>query len=198
MNKEKNDFSQTYKEEVEMKKRLLAASLSAMLLLATPVTALAAGTTDENEEEIIAQLQAANVPAEYVSQAKNYFMQDDVTITKEEASAVIANINYASAIAKGAGITSVDDLKKADSAVVDQIMSKASAAAAAADLSVSFDTKAGKAEVRDANGKIVATADVKTKKTGADSMSTVAVVGLLGAAVAGLTVASKKKTEGEA
>ena len=94
--------------------------------------------------------------------------------------------------------TSVDDLKKADSAVVDQIMSKASAAAAAADLSVSFDTKAGKAEVRDANGKIVATADVGTKKTGADSMSTVAVVGLLGAAVAGLTVASKKKTEVEA
>lgn len=181
-----------------MKKKLLAASLSAMLLLATPVTALAAGTTDENEEEIIAQLQEANVPAEYVNQAKNYFMQDDVTITKEEASAVIANINDASSIAKEAGINSVEDLKKADSAVVEQLMSKASSAATVVDLSVSFDMKTGKSEVRDANGKIVATADIGTKKTGADSMSAVAVAGLLGVAVAGLTVASKKKTEVEA
>lgn len=181
-----------------MKKKFLAASLSAMLLLATPVTALAAGTTDENEEKIIAELQAANVPAEYVSQAKNYFMQDDVTITATQASTVIANIDDASAIAKEAGIKSVEDLKKADSAVVDQIMSKASSAAAAADLSVSFDTKAGTAVVTDKNGKVVATADVKTKKTGADSVSAAVAVALLGATVAGLAVASKKKTEVEA
>lgn len=181
-----------------MLKKIVAVSLTLVMTMAASVSVFAAGTIDENEKAIITQLEAKGIPAEYVSQAKNYFEQDDVEFTAEEADAVIGNVDEAAAIAKEAGVKSVEDLSKVDTAVVDKIMDKVSAAAAVKDLTVSYDTKGGKAEVKDASGKVVATADVKTKNTGADSMSTIAVVSVLGVAVVALAFAAKKNSKVEA
>ena len=71
------------------------------------------------------------------------------------------------------------------------------AAAEVVNLTVSYDAKTGKATVKDNAGKVVATTDVGTKKTGADSMSTVVIVSFLGLAVVALAVITKKNAKSE-
>lgn len=178
-----------------MIKKILAVSVSAVMMMAMSVSTFAAGTVNDSEAAIIAELEAKKVPAEYISQARNYMEQDGVEFTAEQKATVIANIDDAATIAKEANIKSVDDLKKASSTVVDRIMAKVTAAATAVDLKVSLDTKTGVAKVTDKSGKVVATTDTGIKTTGADSMNTVAVVSLLGCAVVALAVVTKKHAE---
>lgn len=176
----------------KMIKKILAVSVSAVMMLAMSVSAFAAGTISASEQAIIDELQAKKVPAEYVSQARNYMEQDGVDFTDAQKTTVIANIDDAATIAKSANIKSADDLKKASSTVIDSLMAKVSAAATAVDLKVSLDAKTGVAKVTDKAGKVVATTNTGIKTTGADSMETVAVVSLLGLAVVALTVVTKK------
>lgn len=181
-----------------MFKKIIALSLTVAMMTAASVTAFAAGTIDDNEAAILAELEAKNVPAEYISQAQNYFEQDDVEVTADEAEAIIANIDDAAVIAKEAGIKSAEDLKKVDTAVIDKIMVKVSAAAETIGLTAAFDAKTGKAVIKDKAGKVVATTNVGTKPMGADSMSTVVVVSVLGAAVVAMVAAAKKSSKVEA
>lgn len=181
-----------------MFKKIIALSLTVAMMNAGVVTAYAAGVIDDNEAAIIAELEAYGAPAEYITQAENYFEQDDVEVTAEEADAIIADIEDAAVIAKEAGIKSADDLAKADKAVLDQIMAKVSDAAAVVDLTVSIDTKTGIATVKDSTGKVVATTNTGIKTTGTSAMSTVVVISLLGAAVVALAAVAKKNSEVEA
>lgn len=181
-----------------MLKKMIAVSLTAAMMVATTVTTFAAGTIDSNEAAIIAELEAKNVPAEYVSQAKNYFEQDGIDVTESQAESIIANIDDAAVIAKEAGIKSTADLAKADTAVFDKIMGKVSSAADVVGLTAAYDAKTGTATIKDGAGKIVATSNVGVKETGADSMSTVAVMSVLGAAVVALVATAKKISKVEA
>jgi hypothetical protein len=178
-----------------MFKKIMAVASAAAMMVAMSVSAFAAGSIDANEQKILDELNARKVPAEYVAQAKNYFEKDDVEVTVDQATEIIANIDDAAAIAKAAGITSSADLAKADTTVINNIVAKAQAAAKVVNLTVSYDAASGVASVKTVDGSTVFTSNVGTKKTGADSMSTVAVVSALGLAVVTLAVASKKNAE---
>lgn len=178
-----------------MIKKIMAVTVSAVMMMAMTVTTFAAGTVDATEQKIIAELKAKNVPASYISQAENYLAKDDVNVTEAEAASIIADIDNAAAIAEKAGIKTAEDLKKADASVIDSIVAEVKKAAAVVGLTVSYDTKAGTVTILDKDNKVVATSNVGVKKTGADSMSTVAVVSVLGLAVAALAVVSKKNAE---
>lgn len=181
-----------------MIKKIFAVATAAVMTFAMSVSAFAAGTIDANEQKILDELNAKKVPAEYVTQAKNYFEKDDVTVTADQATQIIANIDDAANIAKSAGIKTKADLDKASAATIDAIVAKASAAAKVINLTVSYDAKKGVATIKDAKGNVVATTNVGTKKTGADSTSTIAVVSFLGLAVAVLAVVTKKNAKAEA
>lgn len=181
-----------------MIKKIIAVSVSAVMMLAMSVSAFAAGTVDANEQAVLNELTAKNVPASYVSQAKNYFEKDDVSLTEDQAKTIVTNIDDASAIASAANIKSKADLEKASQATIDSLLAKVEAAAKVVDLTVSYNAKSGAVTVTDKSGNTVATTNVGTKKTGADSMSTVAVVSFLGLAVAALAVVTKKNAKAEA
>ena len=178
-----------------MIKKILAVSVSAIMMMAMTVSAFAAGTVNASEEAILAELKAKNVPAEYVTQARNYMEQDGVDFTDAQKATVITNIDEAAAIAKTANIKSVADLKNASTAVVDSLMAKATAAATAVNLKVSLDAKSGVVTVTDATGKVVATTNTGIKTTGADSSNAVAVMSLIGLAVVAMVVVTKKHAE---
>lgn len=182
----------------KMIKKIFAVATAAVMTFAMSVSAFAAGSIDANEQKILDELNAKKVPAEYVTQAKNYFEKDDVTVTADQATAIIANIDDAAQIAKSAGIKTKADLDKASAATIDSIVAKASAAAKVINLTVSYDAKKGVATIKDTKGNVVATTNVGTKKTGADSTSTIAVVSFLGLAVAVLAVVTKKNAKAEA
>lgn len=181
-----------------MIKKIMAVTASAVMMLAMSVSVFAAGTVDATEQKIIDELKAKNVTASYISQAENYLAKDNVAVTEAQATSIIANIDNAAAIAEKAGIKTKADLTKADASVVDSIIAEVKKAAAVVDLTVSYDTKTGEVSILDKDNKVVATSNVGVKKTGADSMSTVAVVSVLGLAVAALAVVSKKNAKAEA
>lgn len=181
-----------------MIKKIIAASVSAVMMFAMTVSAFAAGTVDANAQAILDELNAKKVPAEYVSQAKNYFEKDGVSVTADQAQVIITNIDEAAAIAKAAGLKTKDDLLKASTATIESIVAKAQAAAAVLNLKVTYDAKTGIVTIIDSSSKVIFTTNVGTKKTGADSMSTVAVISFLGLAVATLAVVTKKNASAEA
>lgn len=78
-------------------------------------------------------------------------------------------------------------------ATIDAIVAKATAAAKVVNLTVSYDSKNAVVTIKDAAGNVVATNNVGTKTTGADSTSTVAVLSVLCVAVAALAVVTKNE-----
>lgn len=175
-----------------MIKKLFKVMVTTGMMFAMSVNAFAAGSIDANEQAILDELNSKKVPAEYVSQAKNYFEKDGVSVTKEQADTVIVNIDEAAAIAKKAGIKSKEDLSKADASVIDSIVAKAQTAGKAVNLTVSYNAKTGTATVKDSAGKVVATTDIGTKKTGADNTTMFAVISALGMVVVMLAVITKR------
>lgn len=191
-----------------MIKKFLAVSASAIMMLAMSVSAFAAGTISADEQKILDELKAKNVPAEYVAQAEKYLTTDGVDVTAAQASEIIADIDSAAADAEAAGIKTVADLKK-NSTVLNSVVSKAQAAAKVVNVTLTVNTTSGAVKAVDASGKVifektgsaaasngVSNAGAGTlKKTGADSTATVAVVSVLGLAVATLAVVTKKNAE---
>lgn len=183
------------KEDEKVIKKLLAVSVSAVMMLAMSVSAFAAGSVNASEQKILDELNAKNVPARYVSQAKNYVEKDGVDITEAQANEIIAHIDAAAKIVSDAGIKTAGELKN-NKEVLDKVVAEASAAAKVLNLTLTFNYTTGDVTVTDASGKTVAVVNSKTTKTtGADSMSTVAVVSVLGLAVATLAAVTKKNAE---
>ncbi len=192
-----------------MIKKFLAVSASAIMMLAMSVSAFAAGTISADEQKILDELKAKNVPTEYVAQAEKYLTTDGVDVTAAQATEIIADIDSAAAEVEKAGIKTIADLKK-NSTVLNSVASKAEAAAKVVNVTLTVNTTTGAVKAVDASGKVIfektpststttsgtSTASTGTlKRTGADSMSTVAVVSVLGLAVATLAVATKKNAE---
>lgn len=192
-----------------MIKKFLAVSASAVMMLAMSVSAFAAGSINADEQKILDELKAKNVPAEYISEAEKYLTTDGVDVTTAQATTIIADIDDAAAEAQKAGITTVAQLKN-NTAVANAIAEKAKAAAKVVNVTLAVDTKTGAVTATDNAGKTIFTKAGNTtgsnggsttnggstlRRTGADSTATVAVVSVLGLAVAALAVATKKNAE---
>lgn len=179
-----------------MIKKLLAVSVSAVMMVAMSVSAFAAGSINASEQKILDKLKASNVPARYVTQATNYVEKDGVDVTEAQADKIIAYIDSAKQAVDKAGITTEAQLKK-NQAVLDKVVADAKAAAAVLNLILTFDQSTKIVTVTDQAGKTVAKIEPNgnTKKTGADSTTTAAVVSVLGLAVAALAVVTKKNAE---
>ncbi len=190
-----------------MIKKILAVSVSVVMTLAMTVSAFAAGSVNTEEQRVLDALTASKVDdsseQKYFSQAKKFFERDDIDATKAQADEVIGYINEAAAIAKAAGLKSEKDIVNASADVKNQLVDKANKAAAVFGLTVTVDTKTGTVTLSkkktDSKGNTtttpVVTTNVNTRATGADSMSSVAVVSVLGLAVAALAVVTKKNAE---
>ena len=169
-------------------KKLIVCAMATVMVAASAMTVFAAELTDE-EKEIIATLKDAGVPAEYVTQAENYFAKDDVTVTAEQATTIKAEIAEAKETANGT-LT----LDKLSAEQKDAIVANVNAAADVLDLKVNYDSNASTIKVVDAatGAVVVNVSDEAIKDTGADMSTTIAVVSILGAALVACAVAGKK------
>lgn len=169
-------------------KKLIVCAMATLMVAASTLTAFAAELTAE-EKDIIAALQDAGVPAEYVTQAENYLAKDDVVVTAEQATAIKSEIAAAKATANGA--LTLDALTDAQK---EAISANVSAAAAELGLKVSYDSAASTIKVVDTatGSEVINVSANPIKDTGADMTMAIAVVTVLGAALAVCAVASKK------
>ena len=71
-----------------MKKIIILLAFSVMMILSINMNVFA-GEYDENEQYVISQLSAESFPSEmkqqYINQLQNYFLQDDVSLSKDTA-----------------------------------------------------------------------------------------------------------------
>ena len=106
------------------------------------------------ENDIIATLEASSLPSNYVQQAKNYLMYNDVTA--EEADQIIAHINNAQSVVNARGAKSMNQLTPADKQA---ILAELTATAAVLDITVSVTSK--EVVFSGADGTVVATFPTK-------------------------------------
>lgn len=173
-----------------MFKKITAVATCSMLTIAMGVTAFAAGSLNENENKIIAELEAKGVPASYVEQAKAEMLKDGVEITATQATTAIANIDEAKKIVEEKGYTSIAQLK-ADTETLNKVVALVEKTGDAVGVKVTVDVTTGK--VTAATSATPAGSDSSIKTTGVDFSKTVAVVAGLSLSVAGLAVVAKKK-----
>ena len=152
-------------------KKLATLILTLSLAIGTSITAFASPNDD-----IIAALKSAKVPATYLIQAENYLKT--TTVTAEQSTAVIAQISEADAIVAAAGVTDITKLSAADkNAIIENIV----AAGDAIDLTVSVTKQSNGQHLvvaKDASGNTVLNfTSNEVKQTGMDN--TIIYVGML-------------------
>ena len=126
-------------------KKFIVSLLFAFVLFFGAQPNVAAAT----ENDIIATLEATSLPSNYVQQAKNYLMSNDVTA--EEAEQIIVHINNAQAVVNARGANSLSQLTTADRQA---ILAELTAATAGLDITVTVTSK--KVVFSDAEGTVVA------------------------------------------
>lgn len=82
-------------------KKLITVVMSAIMLSTMSITVFAANLSN-GEQSIISALKTAKVPAEYVTQAQNYFLLDGVDISDGQAAQINSQIDAARAVAGNA------------------------------------------------------------------------------------------------
>lgn len=177
-------------------KKIAACLLSAAMVLALTVSAAAAGL-DANKQKIMDAVdQTITVNNKVVAlsdvnktQVENYLKRDDVTISDEQASTVVAQIDKALDVVKAAGVDNLDNLSAADQR---KILDIADVAADAVGLKVVVNSATNTITVLDKNNTVVATIDAVIKVTGPDVRPAVAVIGLVLVLLAGCAVAAHK------
>ena len=126
-------------------KKFIVSLLFAFVLFFGAQPNVAAAT----ENDIIATLEATSLPSNYVQQAKNYLMSNDVTA--EEAEQIIVHINNAQAVVNARGANSLNQLTTADRQA---ILAELTATTAVLDITVTVTSK--KVVFSDAEGTVVA------------------------------------------
>lgn len=168
-------------------KKISALVLSLMLVFAMSISAFAASKND-----IISKLESANVPAEYVSQAKNY-LANNPEIKPEQLDKVAAKIDAAVATANG-----VKDLASLTAEQKAAIM--ADVQSAASEIGVTIAKNADNSfTATDAKGNTYQLPAVGSKSgsivkpTGFTTAATVGVVAVLAMGLVVCAFVSKKK-----
>lgn len=166
-----------------MKKVIVSLLFAFVLFLGTAPNVAAA-----TENDIIATLEATNLPANYVQQAKNYLNANDLTAA--QADQVIAHINNAQAIVTASGAKSVNQLSTAER---EAISAELSAATAVLDMTITMTSKEG--IFYDVDGNVAATFPTKgndVKQTGSNNVYLAGGITLLVAAIGSAVVAKKR------
>ena len=153
-------------------KKVLSVALTILVIVMSFAAVVSAAPVDD----VIKALQDAKVPAAYVEQARSYFAANP--LTADQASAIIANIEAASAAADGK--TKLSELTDAQ---VSAIMTEIKEAAQVIGLTASYDN--GVINVKDATGKLVISVSGAgaVKQTGFDY--SIVLFGLAGLVIAG-------------
>jgi LPXTG-motif cell wall-anchored protein len=153
------------------------------------VSAFAAGSINANEQKVLDELTAKNVPASQIEKVKAEFMKDGVDVTADEANTAVANVDKAKAIVDAKGYTTLEQLK-ADTATMNEVVAIVNSTAKAVGVNVTVSVAAdGKVSTSTStNGS----SDASIGKTGVDFSTTAAVVAGLGLSVAGIAVFAKK------
>ncbi len=152
-------------------KKLSTLLLALSLTVGTSITAFATPN-----EDAIAALKNAKVPATYVIQAENYLKT--TTLTADQSAAVIEQITEANAIVNASGVTDLTKLSETDK---NALLAKIVEAGKAIDLTVNV-TKESNGQylvvAKDASGNTVFNfSSNEVKQTGMDS--TIIYVGML-------------------
>ena len=93
-------------------KKIVITIIAFMLIALFTTNSFAASLLSENERAIIDKLKSiSSIPAEYINQAENFFLRDEVDIDNADALDAIANIENAEKIVVENGINSFADLK---------------------------------------------------------------------------------------
>lgn len=79
-------------------KKFAAFAVSSIIMVGMCFPVFAADL-NSNESSIISTLQSSGVPTQYVTQARNYFLLDDVDITSDQAASINSHIQQAKAYA---------------------------------------------------------------------------------------------------
>lgn len=180
-------------------KKLLVSFLVAVFFFLGSGTSVYAAT----ENDIIIALEATNVPAHYVQQAKNYLQANDVS--SAQADELVGYIYNAKEIVDASGAVNVGDLSRAEVlAIFDEIT------AAASVLNMTVTLNANEGILYDADGTVVFTASIKgvsgylngtgngtisvneVKQTGASNLYLVSGLALLVAAAGSVVIAKKR------
>lgn len=178
-------------------KKVIASIMSALLAVTVSITAFAASGINANEQAILDKLKAPitvgdknlTLPAEYYNQAENYLKQDGVDVSDEQKATIITQIDEAVVIVKESGVT---DLNNLPAEAKNKLMAKAEKAAAALDLTLTFDSSNKTLTVKDSNGTVVAKIEKVIKTTGADTTVAVVTVVTLVSLLAGCAVVARK------
>jgi hypothetical protein len=153
---------------MKLSKKLATLVLSAALVFGTSVTAFAAPNDD-----VIAALKEAKVPATYITSAENYLKT--VTLTDAQASAIKTQVTKVNSILDAANVTDVTKLTQADK---DKVIAAVTEAGKSIGLTVTVTkTSNGALQIiaKDSTGAVVDTITTNAvKQTGANNMVLVA------------------------
>ncbi len=171
-------------------KKLLSAVLVIMLVMISVFSVSAAGDINDNEQEILDLLSTkvevgeshAEIPAEYIAQAKSYFMTIDISDT--QADEIIAILKDGIETGKkaledaehhGKHIISLKDFTQAEK---EHILECGQKACEVIDLTLTYVPADNHVEiVENSTGKPVFVDDAIIKTTGSDSVLPLAIVG---------------------
>lgn len=171
----------------------------ALLIVPMSISVCAAGDLNANEQKILTELKKEvkigektfAIPAEYVTQAENYFKTIDVN--DADAAKILEYIKKGEELVVAQKITGTTDLKVLKDEVTSEILDLGKKAVAVTGGVLTYDGKV--VTIKNAAGQVVFSAAPIVKQTGeqvdftAISITAVALVALFGAAV----VVAKKK-----
>ena len=203
--------------------KVLSATMLSAVVAASAVASVSAAEKNENEDAILDELQTSvdlggnetYIPKRYVNQTENYFLEEGVDITEEQADEVIEKIGAVKDYLENADVESFGELSDEQ---IDEIVALANEAAGVVGLKLSYDKATGDVTVittgseggstkggssgRNSSGQVVATVntngtDNTVKTTGFDipGVSVIAGVGVLFVTAAGVYLIRTSKKE---
>lgn len=125
-------------------KVLSATMLSAVVAAGAVASVSAASDVNDNEQAILDELETSvdlggnetYLPEQYVNQTENYFLEDDVDLTEEEADEVIEKIGAVKDYLENAGVESFVGLSDDQ---IDKVVALSNEAAGVVGLKLSYD-----------------------------------------------------------
>lgn len=176
-------------------KKVFATIICFIIATAVAISASAAGldankqkVLDALKEKVTANGKTYSVPADLITQAENYLKRDDVTITADQADAIVEQIEAAAEIVKKAGVSTAAELSAAEKTA---LLEKINAAAEVVNLTVSVDSAKGKITVLSGN-ELVASDEGAIKFTGVDVSYLVVLAASVVALLTGCYVAARR------